>query len=120
MQKRMRVLKNILLIIIAVPMLFLMCMPLHEARETPNGRNQDMLSNYKNKLVGAVQQGEAPPYVPNPSSIMNQKALYVTDHTIDDVSPSLRRMLKMGPVPPSESNPSTWNHKKQKSRPSSP
>ena len=120
MQKRMRVLKNILLIIIAVPMLFLMCMPIHEASEIPLGRNQDMMGNYKNKLVGAEQRNDAPPYVPNPSSIMNQKALYVTDHTIDDVSPSLRRMLKMGPVPPSEPNPSTWDRKKQKSRPFSP
>ena len=101
-------------------MLFLMCRSGHEAREIPHGRNQDMMSNYKNELVGAVQQGEAPAYVQNPSSIMKQKALYVTDHTIDDVSPSLRRMLKMGPVPPSEPNPSTWDHKKQKSRPSSP
>lgn len=101
-------------------MLFLMCMPLHEAREIPHGRNQDMLSNYKNKLVGAVQQGEALPYVPNPSSIMNQKALHITDRTIDEVSPSLRRMLKMGPVTPSGPNPSTWDRKKPKSRPSPP
>ncbi|KAF3948564.1 hypothetical protein CMV_025456 [Castanea mollissima] len=99
---------NVILIIIVVPVLFLTIIPAHEARIISHGKNQNqnMMNNYKDKLIGAIQQDQAPPYVPNPSSMMRQKALFVTNHTID-VSFSLRRLLGMGLVTPSGPNPPT-------------
>ena len=107
-QKKMKVL-NVILIIIVVPVLFLSIIPTHEARTISLGKNQNqnMMNNYKDKLIGAIQQGQAPPYVPNPSSMVRQKALFVTDHTID-VSFSLRRLLSQGAVTPSRPNPRTY------------
>ena len=104
----MALLTIILLKVTVVLVLFLMCMPAYEARTISHGQNQNLMKNYKEKLIGAVQQGEeAVPYVSNPTSIMSQKDLIVTDHTID-VSPSLRRILKRGPVPRSGPNPPTY------------
>ena len=107
-QKKMKVL-NVILIIIVVPVLFLSIIPAHEARTISLGKNQNqnMMNNYKDKLIGAIQQGQAPPYVPNPSLMVRQKALFVTDHTID-VSFSLRRLLGQGAVTPSGPNPRTY------------
>ena len=92
-----------IVIIIVVPVLFLTIIPAHEARTISHGQNQNMMNNCKDKLIGAIQQGQAPPYVPNPSSMVRQKALFVTDHTID-VSFSLRRLLGQGAVTPSGPN----------------
>ena len=104
----MALLTIILLKITVVLVLFLMCMPAYEARTISHGQNQNLMKNYKEKLIGAVQQGEeALSYVSNPTSIMSQKDLIVTDHTID-VSPSLRRILKRGPVPRSGPSPPTY------------
>ncbi|KAF3952041.1 hypothetical protein CMV_022365 [Castanea mollissima] len=103
----MALLTIVLLKVTVVLVLFFMCVPAHEARTISHGQNQNIMKNYKDKLIGAVQQGEeAPPYVSNPTSMMSQKAFFVTDHTID-VSPSLRRMLQRGPVRPSGPNPPT-------------
>ena len=101
-QKRMKVL-NVIVIIIVVPVLFLTIIPAHEARTISHGQNQNMMNNCKDKLIGAIQQRQAPPYVSNLSSMMRQKALFVTDHTID-VSPLLRRLLGKGVVTPSGPN----------------
>ena len=103
----MAVLTIILLKVTVVLVLFLMCMPADEARTISHGQSQNMMKNYKDKLIGAVHQGEeALPYVSNPTSMMSQKALIVTDHTID-VSASLRRILNRGPVHLSAPNPPT-------------
>ena len=101
-QKRMKVL-NVIVIIIVVPVLFLTIIPAHEARTISHGQNQNMMNNCKDKLIGAIQQRQALPYVSNPSSMMRQKALFVIDHTID-VSPLLRRLLGKGVVTPSGPN----------------
>ena len=101
-QKRMKVL-NVIVIIIVVPVLFLTIIPAHEARTISHGQNQNMMNNCKDKLIRAIQQRQAPPYVSNLSSMMRQKALFVTDHTID-VSPLLRRLLGKGVVTPSGPN----------------
>ena len=101
-QKRMKVL-NVIVIIIVVPVLFLTIIPAHEARTISHGQNQNMMNNCKDKLIGAIQQRQAPPYVSNPSSMMRQKALFVTNQTID-VSPLLRRLLGKGVVTPSGPN----------------
>ena len=98
---------NVILIIIVVPVLFLSIIPAHEARTISHGQNQNLMNNCKDKLIGAIQQGQAPPYVPNPSSMVRQKALFVTDHTID-VSFSLCRLLSQGAVTPSGPNPRTY------------
>ena len=102
---------NVIVIIVVVPVLFLIVIPAHEARTISHGQNQNqnqnMMNNCKDKLIGAIQQGQAPPYVPNPSSMVRQKALFVTDHTID-VSFSLRRLLSQGAVTPSRPNPRTY------------
>ena len=106
-QKRMKVL-NVIVTIIVVPVLFLTIIPAHEARTISHGQNQNMMNNCKDKLIGAIQQGQAPPYVPNPSSMMRQKALFGHNrhHTID-FSPLLRRLLGKGAVTPSRPNPPT-------------
>ena len=117
MQKTMKIL-NMLGIVIVVPVLILiMCLPVHEARRFPDAQNE-------NKLFGAVDQGKAPPYVPNPTetgdiipSMMNQKP-FVTDHNIV-VSPLLRQLLGKGPVTPSTPNPPSYTPSKKKSPPSS-
>ena len=101
-QKRMKVL-NVIVIIIVVPVLFLTIIPAHEARTISHGQNQNMMNNCKDKLIGTIQQRQALPYVSNPSSMMRQKALFVTNHTID-VSPLLRRLLGKGVVTPSRPN----------------
>ena len=92
-QKRMKVL-NVIVIIIMVSVLFLTIIPAHEARTISHGQNQNqnqkMMNNCKDKLIGAIQQGQAPPYVPNPSSMMRQKALFGHRHHTIDVSPLLR------------------------------
>ena len=103
----MALLTIILLKVTVVLVFFLMCMPAYEARTISHGQNQNLMKNYKEKLIGAVQQGEeAVPYVSNPTSMMSQKALIVTDHTID-VSFSLRRLLGRGNVTPFGPNPPT-------------
>ena len=66
-----------------------------------------MVNNCKDKLIGAIQQGQAPPYVPNPSSMMRQNALFGHRHHTIDVSPLLRRLLGKGAVTPSRPNPPT-------------
>ena len=95
-----------------------MCLPVHEARRIPLGRNE-------NRLFGADEHGQAPPYVPNPTktgdiipSMMNKKP-FVTDHNIVG-SPLLRQLLGKGPVPPSRPNPPSWDipPSKKKSPPS--
>ena len=98
---------NVILIIIVVPVLFLTIILAHEARTISHGKNQNqnMMNNYKEQLIGVIQQGQAPLCVPNPSSMMRQKALFV-NHTID-VSFSLRRLLGRGNVTPSGPNPPT-------------
>ena len=105
-QKRMKVL-NVIVIIIVVLVLFLTIIPAYEARTISHGQNQNqnqnMMNNCKDKLIGAIQQRQALPYVSNPSSMMRQKALFVIDHTID-VSPLLRRLLGKGVVTPSGPN----------------
>ena len=82
-----------LFIVIAVQVLFLMCMPAHEARRILYAENKNVMKNYEDKLFWAVQQGEASLNVPNPattgdisSSMISHKALFATDHNID-VSP---------------------------------
>ena len=117
MQKTMKIL-NMLVIVIVVPVLILiMCLPVHEARRFPDAQNE-------NKLFVAFDQGKAPPYVPNPTetgdiipSMMNQKP-FVTDHNIV-VSPLLRQLLGKGPLPPSGPNPPSWIPAPRKSRTSS-
>ena len=66
-----------------------------------------MMNNCKDKLIRAIQQGQAPPYVPNLSSMMRQKALFGHRHHTIDVSPLLRRLLGQGAVTPSGPNPRT-------------
>ena len=109
-QKRMKVL-NVIVIIIVVLVLFLTIIPAHEARKIFHGQNQNqnqnMMNNCKDKLIGAIQQGQAPSYVPNLSSMMRQKALFGHRHHTIDVSPLLRRLLGMGVVTPSGPNPRT-------------
>ena len=105
-QKRMKVL-NVIVIIVVVPVLFLTIIPANEARTISHGQNQNMMNNCKDKLIGAIQQGQAPPYVPNLSSMMRQKALFGHRHHTIDVSPLLRRLLGMGAVTPSGPNPRT-------------
>ena len=65
------------------------------------------MNNCKDKLIGAIQQRQAPPYVSNLSSMMRQKALFGHRHHTIDVSPLLRRLLGMGVVTPSGPNPRT-------------
>ena len=65
------------------------------------------MNNCKDKLIGTIQQGQAPPYVPNPSSMMKQKALFGHRHHTIDVYPLLRRLLGMGVVTPSGPNSRT-------------
>ena len=105
-QKRMKVL-NVIVIIIVVLVLFLTIIPAHEARTISHGQNQNMMNNCKDKLIGAIQQRQALPYVSNPSSMMRQKALFGHRHHTIDVSPLLRRLLGQGAVTPSEPNPHT-------------
>ena len=47
-----------LFIVIAVQVLFLMCMPAHEARRILYVENKNVMKNYEDKLFWAVQQGE--------------------------------------------------------------
>ena len=102
-----------IVIIIVVPVLFLTIILAHEATTISHGQNQNqnqnqnMMNNCKDKLIGAIQQGQAPPYVPNPSSMMRQKALFGHRYHTIDVSPLLRRLLGQGAVTPSEPNPHT-------------
>ena len=56
-----------LFIVIAVQVLFLMCMPAHEARRILYAENKNVMKNYEDKLFWAVQQGEASLNVPNPA-----------------------------------------------------
>ena len=97
---------NVIVIIIVVPVLFLTIIPAHEARTISHGQNQNQNQN-QNMMTGAIQQGQAPPYVPNPSSMMRQKALFGHRHHTIDVSPLLRRLLGKGVVTPSRPNPPT-------------
>ena len=97
---------NVIVIIIVVPVLFLTIIPAHEARTISHGQNQNQNQN-QNMMIGAIQQGQAPPYVPNPSSMMRQKALFGHRHHTIDVSPLLRRLLGKGAVTPSRPNPPT-------------
>ena len=100
-----------IVIIIVVPVLFLTIIPANEAMTISHGQNQNqnqnMMNNCKDKLIGAIQQGQAPPYVPNLSSMMRQKALFGHRHHTIDVSPLLRRLLGKGVVTPSGPNPPT-------------
>ena len=96
-----------IVIIIVVPVLFLTIIPAHEARTISHGQNQNMMNNCKDKLIGAIQQRQALPYVSNPSSMMRQKALFGHRHHTIDVSPLLRRLLGQGVVTPSGPNPRT-------------
>ena len=91
--KKMMGLINMLFIVIAVQVLFLVCLPAHEARRILYAENKNVINNYPDKLFWEVQQGEASLNVPNPattgdisSSMISQKALFATDHNID-VSP---------------------------------
>ena len=69
----MALLTIILLKVTVVLVLFFMCMPAYEARTISHGQNQNLMKNCKEKLIGAVQQGEkALPYVFNTTSIMSQ------------------------------------------------
>ena len=53
-EEKMALLTIILLKVTVVLVLFLMCMPAHEARIISHGQNQNMMKNHKNKLIGAV------------------------------------------------------------------
>ena len=46
-----------LFIVIAVQVLFLMCMPAHEARRILYAENKNVMKNYEDKLFWAVQCG---------------------------------------------------------------
>ena len=57
--------------------------------------------------MGQYSKGQAPPYVPNPSSMVRQKALFGHRHHTIDVSPLLRWLLGMGAITPSGPNSRT-------------
>jgi hypothetical protein len=85
---------NVLLVLTAV--LFLMSMPAYNARRILHGEEQKLMN--KSLLLGSLQRGYVPPFVPNPGT-------HIPASTIN--SRALMGSLQMGYVPPSAPNPST-------------